>query len=57
MTEKWCGICQRRHTYQAYESPTRETPRDFWLAALTWTVILAAYIVGAYALWTRGGAA
>ncbi len=50
MTEKWCGICQRRHTYQAYESPpARETFTDFAVAFGTWTLIAAAYISAA--LW------
>ena len=54
MTEKWCGICQRRHWYQAvpeYDGPRRETARDFWLAALTWGMVIVAYVsVGLWVL-------
>ena len=47
MTEKWCGLCQRKHFYQAtpeISAPRRETPRDFWIAALTWGIVAAAYV-------------
>ena len=53
MTEKWCGICQRRHTYQAYEAPARETPTDFVVAFVTWTLIAAAYISAAFWVMSR----
>jgi hypothetical protein len=51
MTEKFCGLCQRRHWYQAtpeVSAPRRETPRDFWLGVLGWVVIAAAYASAAY---------
>lgn len=54
MIEKWCGICQRRHVLQAtpeWSAPRRETPRDILLARATWGLVVAAYVMGGYAVW------
>jgi hypothetical protein len=47
MTEKFCGLCQRRHWYQAtpeVSAPRRETFVDFALAFVVWGLVIAAYI-------------
>ena len=47
MTEKWCGICQRRHWYQAtpeVSAPRRETFVDFALAFVVWGLVDFAYL-------------
>ena len=47
MTEKWCGICQRRHYYQAtpeVSAPRRETWTDVALAFVVWGLVAFAYL-------------
>ena len=53
MTEKFCGLCQRRHWYQAtpeVSAPRRESAADFWWAFATWLLVIGAYVAGVYAL-------
>jgi hypothetical protein len=48
MTSKWCGLCQRRHYFQAepeIAAPRRETPRDVAVGIIAWGVVLAAYFL------------
>jgi hypothetical protein len=48
MTHKYCGLCQRRHYYQAhpeFTAPRRETAKDAAVALISWGVVLAAYFL------------
>jgi hypothetical protein len=40
MTEKWCGVCQRRHYYQAVEQPPAQ-PEGLLAPLLTVGVVIA----------------
>lgn len=54
MTEKWCGICERRHSYRTFDpAPHQAVARDFWLSLVTWGLILAAYVSAAFWLASR----
>ena len=54
MTAKWCGLCNRRHYFQAtpeVSAPRRESIKDFLLALLVWGLVIAAYVGMAVAAW------
>ena len=56
MTEKWCGLCRRRHWYQAhpeFTAPRRETLTDFLLAAFVWGLVAFAYVSVGVWVWTH----
>jgi hypothetical protein len=47
MTTRYCGLCRRRHYFQAapVAAPRRETPRDVAVGIIAWAVVLAAYFL------------
>ena len=53
MIERTCRSCPVPHAIylQAtpeYDAPRRETARDFWLAFLTWGMVIFAYVSVGY---------
>ena len=55
MIRHTCRACPTPHAMYIQatpeiSAPRRETPADFWWALATWTLVIAAYVAGAYAL-------
>ena len=50
-----CPDCDRPEWRQAdieWTAPRRETPKDFALALAVWGLVVAAYVMGGFALWS-----